>query len=64
MDNTYTLSEVYPERSRRDAENRLTAISGAATASFTYDADGNRVKSVMNGETVTTIGNLYEKKVA
>ena len=54
---------LHPERSRRDAENRLVSIRGAATASFTYDGDGNRVKSVMNGETVTTIGNLYEKKV-
>ncbi|MGB4977780.1 MAG: hypothetical protein WBR35_13670 [Anaerolineae bacterium] len=61
MNNTYTLSEVYPERSRRDAENRLTAISGAATANFTYDADGARIKSVLNGETVTTIGAYYEK---
>ncbi|MFZ2518730.1 MAG: hypothetical protein WA089_08510, partial [Anaerolineae bacterium] len=53
--NTYTLTY--------DDENRLVSISGAATASYTYDADGARIKSVMNGETVTTIGNLYEKKV-
>ncbi|MBK6562011.1 hypothetical protein [Candidatus Amarobacter glycogenicus] len=54
--NTYTLTY--------DDENRLVSISGAATANYTYDADGARIKSVMNGETVTTIGNLYEKKVA
>ena len=24
-----------------DAENRLTSVSGAATASFVYDGDGN-----------------------
>jgi len=43
-----------------DAENRLVSVSGAATASFTYDADGNRVKSVLNGETVVYVGNHYE----
>jgi len=30
-----------------DAENHLTAVSGAATASFTYDGDGNRVKGTV-----------------
>ncbi|WP_423224225.1 RHS repeat-associated core domain-containing protein [Candidatus Amarolinea aalborgensis] len=52
---TYTLTY--------DAENRLVNISGAATASFAYDADGNRIKSVLNGETITYVGSLYEKKV-
>ena len=52
---TYTLTY--------DAENRLVSISGAATASFAYDADGNRIKSVLNGETITYVGSLYEKKV-
>ena len=33
------------------------------TATYVYDADGNRVKSVLNGETVIYVGNLYEKKV-
>ena len=28
-----------------DAENRLVSVSGAATATFYYDGDGNRVKS-------------------
>ena len=53
------------------AENRLTGISGAATASFAYDGRacpersrrGNRSKSVLNGETTTYVGSLYEKKV-
>ena len=40
------------------------SVSGTATASFSYDADGNRVKSVVNGETVIYVGNLYEKKIA
>ncbi len=32
--NSYTLSY--------DAENRLVGVSGAATASYVYDGDGNR----------------------
>ena len=35
---SYTLSY--------DAENRLVSVSGAATASFVYDGDGNRTKNV------------------
>ncbi|MFZ1710691.1 MAG: hypothetical protein WAW20_19090 [Anaerolineae bacterium] len=30
-----------------DAENRLIAMSGSATASYVYDADGNRVKETI-----------------
>ena len=33
---SYTLSY--------DAENRLVSVTGAATATFVYDGDGNRVK--------------------
>jgi len=43
-----------------DAENRLTTVSGAASASFVYDGDGNRVKSVVNGVTTYHIGNHFE----
>lgn len=32
-----------------DAENRLTAVTGGATASYTYDADGFRVEKSANG---------------
>jgi RHS repeat-associated protein len=49
---TYTL--IY------DAENRLTGVSGAATATFVYDGDGNRVKGTVGGVTTTYIGNYYE----
>jgi RHS repeat-associated protein len=42
-----------------DAENRLVSVSGAATASFVYDGDGNRVQSTINGTTTTFIGNYY-----
>ncbi len=34
---SYTLSY--------DAENRLVGVTGAATATFVYDGDGNRVKA-------------------
>jgi RHS repeat-associated protein len=33
-----------------DARNRLTAISGGVTASFSYDALGRRVSKTINGE--------------
>ena len=36
-----------------DAENRMTAVSGAAAATFVYDGDGNRVKGVVGGITTT-----------
>ncbi|MGB4804866.1 MAG: hypothetical protein WBV59_19630 [Anaerolineae bacterium] len=32
-----------------NAENRLTAMSGGVTASYVYDADGNRVKETIGG---------------
>ena len=43
-----------------DAENHLTNVSGAATAQFTYNGDGQRVKSVENGTTKVYIGNYVE----
>ncbi|MBN2004448.1 MAG: RHS repeat protein [Anaerolineae bacterium] len=43
-----------------DAENRLTAVSGATSASFVYDGDGARVKTVMGGVTTTYVGNYFE----
>ena len=43
-----------------DAENRMTAVSGAAAATFIYDGDGNRVKGVVGGVTTTYIGNYFE----
>ncbi len=42
-----------------DAENRLTAVSGSASATFDYDGDGNRVKGTVGGTTVY-IGNYFE----
>jgi hypothetical protein len=57
-----------------DPENRLTSVSGGATASFVYDGDplkrasGNRVKGTVNGVTTVYpstslragVGNYYE----
>lgn len=42
--------------------NRLVSVSGAATASFSYDADGKQVKAVVDGVTTYYIGNHYEVK--
>ena len=47
-----------------DAENRLVQVqkNSVVVASFTYDADGKRVKSVMDGETTLFVGAHYEVK--
>jgi RHS repeat-associated protein len=45
-----------------DAENRLVAVTGAATANFYYDADGKQVKSVVGGVATYYVGNHYEVK--
>jgi YD repeat-containing protein len=42
-----------------DAENRLVSVTGAATASFVYNADGQRVKATVNGVTAVYVGNHY-----
>ena len=52
LGNTYTFGYDY--------ENRLTSVSGAATATFTYDGDGNRVKSVLGATTTLFVGSHYE----
>ena len=45
-----------------DAENRLVEVKKAGTtiAQFTFDGDGNLVKSVVNGETTLFVGGHYE----
>ena len=50
----------HPERQRRDAENRLTGVSGSVTASYVYDGDGNRVKETIAGVTRVFVGNHCE----
>ena len=43
-----------------DAENHLVSVSGAATASFVYDGDGNRIKGTVAGNATTYLGNYFE----
>jgi RHS repeat-associated protein len=45
-----------------DAENRLTAVTGASTANLYYDGDGKQVKTIVNGATTFYVGNHYEVK--
>jgi YD repeat-containing protein len=56
--NNYTLGY--------DAENRLVSVTGiggtTTSAHFTYNGDGQKVKSVINGETTLLIGGHFEKK--
>jgi hypothetical protein len=42
------------------AENRMTAVSWAATATFGYDGNGVRGKAVENGVNTVYIGDYYE----
>jgi hypothetical protein len=35
-------------------------VSGAASATFVYDGDGNRVKKVENGVTTAYVGGYFE----
>ncbi len=50
--NTYNLTY--------DAENHLAGVSGAATATFVYDGDNNRVKATVGGVTTVHIGAYFE----
>lgn len=43
-----------------DAENRLVQVSGATTATFVYNGDGERVRSTVNGTTTAFIGSILE----
>ena len=43
-----------------DTENRLTGVSGAASAIFAYDGDGKRVKGTVSGATTVYIGDHFE----
>jgi len=47
-----------------DVENRLVSVTGGNgttfSVHFTYNGDGQRVKSVVNGETILFIGGHYE----
>ena len=43
-----------------DAENRLAGVSGANTASFIYNGDGERVVSTVGGVVVVYVGEYFE----
>jgi RHS repeat-associated protein len=43
-----------------DAENRLTGVSGDATAAFAYDGDGRRVRGTVNGTPIAYLGSYAE----
>lgn len=43
-----------------DAENHMTGVSGAASASFAYNGDGQRVIATVGGDTTVFIGNYFE----
>ena len=49
---TYTLSY--------DAENRLVGVSGTVSATFVYDGDGNRVKSIIGTTNTVYIDGYFE----
>ncbi|MBV6396877.1 MAG: hypothetical protein HFACDABA_02479 [Anaerolineales bacterium] len=48
-----------------DAENRLVEVkkNNTTISLFTYDGDGKRVKSIVNGETILFIGGYYEQDI-
>jgi RHS repeat-associated protein len=50
--NTYNLTY--------DSENRLTGVSGGASATFVYDGDGKRVKGTVGGATTVYVGDDFE----
>ena len=44
-----------------DYENRLTSIAGGGvSATFLYDADGQRVKGTVNGVATVYVAGVYE----
>jgi RHS repeat-associated protein len=47
-----------------DAENRMTEVkkNNVTMAQFTYNGDGQRVKSVIGSETILFVNGYYEKK--
>ena len=47
-----------------DAENRLVQVekNNTTIAQFIYNGDGQKVKSIVNGETIYLVNGYYEKK--
>jgi hypothetical protein len=40
----------------------VASVSGAASATFVYDGDGNRVRATFGSATTVYVGNYYEKE--
>jgi RHS repeat-associated protein len=60
---SYTyLPQGAPDALTYDAENRLVIVKqdGTTIATFVYDGDGNRIKSVVNGVTTALVGTHFE----
>ena len=47
-----------------DAENRMVEVKKGSTtvAQFVYNGDGQKVKSIVSGETIYLVNGYYEKK--
>ncbi len=56
------LSKTYPSLTNYsyNGENQLIGVSGAASASFLYDGDGQRFAATINGTTTMYIGEYFE----
>jgi len=46
-----------------DAENRLTGITGGASATYVYDGNGFRVKKTEGSQTILYVNQYYEKNL-
>jgi hypothetical protein len=51
-----------PTAKRPCGETVSSPYQGRISAQFTYNGDGQKVKSVINGETVYLVNGYYEKK--
>jgi RHS repeat-associated protein len=52
-DGTHSYTGVYPERRRRDAENRIVCVD-SGTAIYVYDANGQRVRKTTGASSCTS----------
>jgi hypothetical protein len=60
IDDDVSLRPVVTDNLSYDAENRLTDVSGAATANYTYDGDGKRAKAQDSSGVTIYIGDYLE----
>ena len=57
------MSETHNDLNGRDDTffNEFDWVSSRVTTSYTYDADGNRIKSVIGSNTTVYVGAIYEQ---